>query len=83
MFKILNTALTRKLEIINCSGKLTAQKNGICYFEISKENKILKLKCSEGIFNKHFKTDFIIDTTAASDKTITDKEYKDIMTFYS
>lgn len=80
MFKILNTALSRKLSITNCSGRLVAIKNGVCYIEIEKENKVLKLKCSEGVFNKHFKTDSTINDP---EQKIIDKEYEDIMKFYS
>ncbi len=82
MFKILNTALSRKLEITACEGLLVAQKNGVFYFEIKKENAVLKFKCSEGTFNKHFKTDQKIDTTITPDQKIADKEYTDLMKFF-
>ena len=80
MFKILNTALSRKLAITNCSGRLIAIKNGVYYFEIEKENNVLKLKCPEGVFNKHFKTDTTINDP---EQKIIDKEYADLMKFYS
>ncbi len=82
MFKILNTALSRKLEITNCSGRLLAQKNGIFYFEIDKENNVLKLKCAEGIFNKHFKTDKMLDNIIKPAQQIAEKEYQDLMKFF-
>ncbi len=80
MFKILNTALSRKLSINDCSGRLIAKKNGLCYFEIEKENKVLKLKCPEGVFNKHFKTNSTINT---HEQKIIDTDYNDLMKFYS
>ncbi|MES2590317.1 MAG: hypothetical protein V4608_00440 [Bacteroidota bacterium] len=83
MFKILNTALSRKLDITSSSGRLVAVKNGIYYFEIDKEDKILKLKCSEGAFNKHFKTDSLPDNSTEVEQKIVDKEYSDLMKFYS
>lgn len=83
MFKILNTALSRKLEITNCPGRLVAKKNGVFYFEIDKENKVLKLKCAEGTFIKHFKTDNKIDNTFSPEHPIIDKEYQDLMKFFT
>lgn len=83
MFKILNTALSRKLDITNCSGRLVAVKNGIYYFEIDKEKMVLKLKCSEGAFNKHFKTDSLPENSTEPDQKLVEKEYSDLMKFYS
>ncbi len=83
MFKIFNTAISRKLEITNCSGRLIAQKNGMNFFEIVKDDKVLKFKCSDGLFTKHFKTDYKIDNTITPELKIAEKDYQDLMKFYT
>jgi len=73
MLTALNTSHNRKLNLIDTTGKLVAQKNGEVYFYMVVNGIAEYFKCEENLFHKNFE-----QTTIAALKELNEDESSDL-----